>query len=374
MAACRRLVVKVGSAVLADTQGLCRRRVHLLASQLAALKADGCQLALVTSGAVASGRAKIEALRGAARLSMPQKQAAAALGQAGLMHTYEEALEVHGVMAAQVLLTAQDLRSRERYRNVSNTLNTLLEWGALPIINENDSVSTQEIKLGDNDNLAALLTNLLGADLLINLTNVDGLLDGDPALNPEARLIPLVEKVESSHLQYAGLSPNAYGAGGILSKIRAAEQAGLCGAYTVIANGGKEGILSRIMAGEEEGTLFMPNSRHYPRRKHWIAFAARRSGEIVVDPGARSALLVSGKSLLAAGVREVRGEFQAGDALRVLDQEHKLIAVGLSNYDHQELRLIKGLRSRQIAGTLGRQDVPEVIHRDNLVILSEQNE
>ena len=366
---CRRLVIKVGSAVLTDDSGLSRRRIHLLASQLAKVRADGRQVVLVTSGAVASGRAKIKSLSFDKPLTMPQKQAAAALGQAGLMQTYEDALDVHGILAAQILLTAQDLRSRERYHNVSNTFNTLLEWGVLPIVNENDTVVVQEIKLGDNDNLAAMLTNLLEADLLINLTNVDGLYDSDPRHNPAARLMTVVEKVEASHLTSASSSPGHKGTGGILSKIKAADQVALCGAYTIIANGNKDDVLTRIMEGREEGTMFLPYPKHYARRKHWIAFASLQGGEVVVDGGAVKALIENHKSLLAAGIRDVRGSFQAGDALRVLGPDNTLLAIGLSNYDNQELELIKGQTSRQIAASLGRADVPEVIHRDNLVIL-----
>lgn len=372
IADCKRLVIKVGSAVLTDKNGVSRRRIHRLASQLADIIAGGRQVVLVTSGAVASGRAKIKSLQLGQTLSMPQKQAAAALGQAGLMQIYEDALDVHGILAAQILLTAQDLRSRERYRNISNTLNTLLEWNVLPIINENDTVAVQEIKLGDNDNLAAQLTNLLGAEMMINLTNVDGLLTADPRVDPDAKLVPVVERVEAGHLNSASQVAGQLGTGGILSKIKAADKVAMCGAYTIIANGQKEGILNRIMLGKAEGTLFMPYPKHYSRRQHWLAFASGQQGEIIIDQGAVSALIDNHKSLLAAGVREIKGVFQAGDALKIFSPQGSLVGVGLSNYGSQELGLIKGLRSNQIAQTLGRADVPEVIHRDNLVILANE--
>jgi glutamate 5-kinase len=367
----RRIIVKVGSAVLANESGVDRRRIYMLAHQLTKLKGMGVQVVLVTSGAVASGRAKLRGIvkTGGQGLSMPQKQAAAALGQAGLMQNYEQALELHGLLAAQILLTADDLRNRDRYHNISNTFNTLLEWGAVPIVNENDTVAVQEIKLGDNDNLAALLTNLLSADALINLTNVDGLFDADPRVNPNARLLTLVERVEAEHLAAAGSYPNQMGTGGILSKIKAADQAGKGGAYTVIANGMTDDILTRLLAGEELGTLFPPLSHHYSRRKHWIAFASQQEGELVIDQGAARALRENGKSLVAAGVPEVTGTFQAGDALRIFAPGNILIGVGLSNYNSQDMLLIKGLTSKRIALTLGRSDVPEVIHRDNLVIV-----
>jgi glutamate 5-kinase len=364
----RRIVVKVGSAVLTNQSGIERRRIYMLAHQLAKLKDMGVQVILVTSGAVASGRAKLRQLSEHG-FTMPQKQAAAALGQAGLMQNYEQALELHGLLAAQILLTAEDLRSRERYHHVSNTFKTLLEWGAVPIVNENDTVAVQEIKLGDNDNLAALLTNLLTADALINLTDVDGLFDCDPRLNPQAQLLSLVERVEAGHLAAAGSQPGQLGTGGILSKIKAADQAGKSGAYTIIANGRTDDILTRLLAGEELGTLFPPLAQHFSRRKHWIAFASRQEGELVVDSGAAQALRVNGKSLLAAGVQEVRGTFQIGDALRIYAPDHSLLGVGLTNYDSHDLLLIKGLTSRQIALALGRNDVPEAIHRDNLVMM-----
>ncbi|MDR1396423.1 MAG: glutamate 5-kinase [Desulfarculales bacterium] len=372
----RRIIVKVGSAVITSGAGLDRRRIYLLANQLAKLLAAKIQVVLVTSGAVASGRAKVrEIVKGLERgLSIPQKQAAAALGQAGLMQTYEQALEVHGLLAAQILLTAADLRNRERYHNVSNTFDTLLEWGAVPIVNENDSVVVQEIKLGDNDNLAAMLTNLLSADLFINLTNVDGLFDSDPRTNAQAKLLNLVERVEAGHLASASSHPGLMGTGGILSKIKAADQAGKSGAYTIIANGLLDDVLPRLLAGEEIGTLFLPAPRHYPRRKHWIAFASQQEGEIVIDSGAARALQENGRSLLAAGIKEVRGIFQAGGALRVLDQNNTLIGVGLTNYGSQEMSLIMGLNSRQIAARLGRDDIPEAIHRDNLVLVEQQND
>jgi glutamate 5-kinase len=341
----------------------------MLAHQLAKLRESGLQIVLVTSGAVASGRAKIRELVKVADLNTPQKQAAAALGQAGLMQNYEQALELHGLLAAQILLTASDLRSRERYHNVGNTFHTLLEWGAIPIVNENDSVVAQELKLGDNDNLAALLTNLLSADALINLTNVDGLFDSDPRINPEARLLTLIEKVEIQHLAVASSHPGQLGTGGILSKIKAADQAGKSGAYTIIANGLVDDILPRLLSGEELGTLFPPAPHHYSRRKHWIAFASQQGGEVVIDHGAAKALRENGKSLLAAGVKEVRGTFQIGDALRIFDPDNTLIGVGLTNYNSQDMALIKGLTSRQIAATLGRSDIAEAIHRDNLVMV-----
>ncbi len=364
----RRVVVKVGSGVLtAQGRGLDRRRVELLAGQLARLATGGRQVLLVSSGAVASGRAKA-GLPWNRELSLNEKQAVAALGQAGLVQAYEEAFEAHGKKVAQVLLTAADLRSRTRFVNARTTLFTLLEWDVIPVVNENDTVSVKEIKLGDNDNLAAMLTNLLGADLLINLTNVDGILDDDPRRNPGAKRIPVVEKVEPDLLKAASAQPGATGLGGILSKVRAADKVARCGAHTIVANGLVDGILDRLAAGEDLGTLFLPRPAPLTARKHWIAFTAASGGEVVVDEGAVRPLVENGKSLLAAGVREVRGEFGAGSAVKVLGPGDCILGVGLSNYSSGELRQVRGLHSREIKERLGQQQADEVIHRDNLVV------
>ncbi len=369
---CQRLVVKVGSGVLTNPQGLNVARVRSLAGQLARLAAGDRQVLLVTSGAVASGRAKVGLP--AESLTIPQKQAAAALGQAGLMQAYEEAFAVHGRLVAQVLLTADDLRDRRRYENARNTLYTLLGWGVIPVVNENDTVAVQEIKLGDNDNLAAMLTNLLGAQMLINLTNVDGVLDADPRVEPRAKRIPVVERVEADLLKAASTQPGAVGLGGIFSKVRAADKVARCGAHTIVANGTMEGVLDRLAAGEDLGTLFLPHTAPLSSRKHWIAFAAAQAGELLVDEGAVRPLVEGGKSLLAAGIREVRGDFAAGQAVRVLGPGEVILGVGLSGYDSGELEQIKGLRSHQIEERLGYKDSDEVIHRDNLVVFDLEEE
>lgn len=368
IAGSRRVVVKVGSGVLTSQgQGLDWDRVRLLAGQLARLAVDGRQVLLVSSGAVASGRAKA-GLPLDHELTLNEKQAVAALGQAGLMQAYEEAFEDHGKKVAQVLLTAADLRSRPRFVNARATLYTLLDWGVIPIVNENDTVSVAEIKLGDNDNLAAMLTNLLGAELMINLTNVDGILDADPRSNPDARRIPMVEKVDAELLSAASAQPGAVGLGGILSKVRAADKVARCGAHTIVANGLKDDILDRLTAGDDLGTLFMPRSAPLNSRKHWIAFAAAGGGEVVVDEGAVTPLVERGKSLLAAGVREVRGDFNPGSAVKVLGPGDCILGVGLCNYSSGDLRSVMGLRSEQIAQRLEREQADEVIHRDNLVV------
>ena len=372
ISSCRRLVVKVGSAVLAGPEGLDRRRVGLLGAQVARLRTRERQVLLVSSGAVATGRAKLGLL--GAKLTTAQKQAAAALGQAGLMQAYEDAFETHGQKVAQVLLTANDLRDRTRHENARNTLITLLDWGVIPVVNENDTVAVEGIKLGDNDNLAALLTNLLGAELLIILTNVDGLMDSDPRVNPQARRIPLVERVEADLLKAASSQPGSVGLGGVLSKVRSADKVARCGAHTIVANGQVDDVLDRLAAGEDLGTLFRPRSSRLTSRKHWIAFAAAQGGEVLVDEGAVRPLVERGKSLLAAGIREVRGHFAAGQAVRVLGPGEVILGVGLSAYSSEDLCKIKGLRTDQIEACLGHKDCDEVIHRDDLVVFDLEEE
>ncbi|MBI5521644.1 MAG: glutamate 5-kinase [Desulfarculus sp.] len=369
---CRRLVVKVGSAVLAGPEGLDRRRVGLLAAQVARLMTPERQVLMVSSGAVATGRAKRGLL--GVKLTTPQKQAVAALGQAGLMQAYEQAFAAHGRQVAQVLVTANDLRDRGRHENARNTLFTLLDWGVVPVVNENDTVAVEGLKLGDNDNLAALLTNLLGAELLIVLTNVDGLMDSDPRVNPAARRIPLVERVEADLLKTASSQPGSVGLGGVLSKVRAADKVARCGAHTIVANGLDDDVLDGLAAGRDLGTLFRPRSARLTSRKHWIAFAAAQAGEIVVDEGAVRPLVERGKSLLAAGVRELRGDFSAGQAVRVIGPGGVILGVGLTAYSSEDLAKIKGMRSDQIEARLGHKDSDEVIHRDDLVVFDLEEE
>ncbi len=366
MDSCRRVVVKIGSGVLTGARGLDRHRVGLIADQVSRLMAGGRQVLVVSSGAVASGRAK--AGLNITPRTLPEKQACAALGQAGLVQAYEQAFAAHGLDVAQVLLTAADLTHRHRYENARNTLFTLLDWGVVPVLNENDTVSVDEIKLGDNDNLAAMITNLLGAELMINLTNVDGIMDADPRVEPGARRIPVVERVSAELLRAASAQPGAVGLGGILSKVRAADKVARCGAHTIVANGLDDAVLDRLAAGEELGTLFLPRTAPLKSRKHWIAFTAAQGGELLVDEGAVKPLTEGGKSLLAAGVREVRGDFESGGAVRVLGPGECILGVGISNYSSAELEAVKGLRSGEIRKRLGAGAPDEVIHRDNLVV------
>ena len=364
--AIRRAVVKVGSNVLTAEAGLNINAIQSISSQICRLLDQGIQIILVSSGAMASGMKKMAFSRRPD--AIPKRQAISAIGQADLIREWEKAFERFGYKVAQILLTSEDLASRKRYLNARNTMNTLLEWRVVPIINENDTVMVEEIKLGDNDNLAAMLTNLLGAELMINLTNVDGILDADPRQKPDAKLIPVVEIVDAELLNAASGQPGAVGLGGILSKVRAADKVARCGAHTIVANGLRENILDRLAAGEDLGTLFLPRSTRLTSRKHWIAFAAAAGGEVVVDEGAVRPLVERGKSLLAAGVREVRGDFNPGSAVKVLGPGDCILGVGLSNYSSSDLRSVMGLRSDQIVKRLQRDQADEVIHRDNLVV------
>jgi glutamate 5-kinase len=364
-----RLVIKVGSGVLTNRAGLDHHQVRVLADQISRLVESGRQVVLVSSGAIASGRAAL-GLSASRLRSVPQKQAAAALGQSGLIQAYEEAFAPHGRKVAQVLLTASDLEDRRRYNNIHNTFTTLLEWGVVPVVNENDTVAVEEIKLGDNDNLAAMLTALLQADLMINLTNVDGLLDDDPRNNPQAQRIPVVDKVEPALIRAASSQPGAVGRGGVLSKVLAAEKTACAGIPALVANGLIDDVLDRLFAGQDLGTLFTTHGQRLTGRKHWIAFTAASHGLVVIDEGAVRPIVEKGKSLLAAGIREVRGPFEAGDAIRVLGPGELVLGVGLTNYSSAELEKIKGLRSDYFEQILGRKDSDEVIHRDNFAVFS----
>jgi glutamate 5-kinase len=349
----RQIVVKVGSAVLTEGGTLHRPTIYRLAQEIAALRKKGCRVTLVSSGAIATGTGKLGLKQKPA--SIPEKQAVAAVGQGTLIQMYEEAFELYGLRVAQVLLTRDDLTHRGRYMNARNTLTTLLSWGIIPIINENDTVAVDEIKFGDNDNLSALITHLIEADLLVILTDLDGLFNQDPRENPRAELIS-----------------GSLGIGGMRSKLKAARKATLQGIPVVIANGKREGILKDLLKGRPLGTLFLPQAQPLSRRKHWIAYTLKPKGEIVLDPGACQALVEKGKSLLPAGVLAVRGRFGAGHCVSCLSSEGKRIAKGLVNYSSAELQKIKGLRTAEIEKKLEFKHSDEAIHRDNLVLTPEE--
>jgi glutamate 5-kinase len=361
------VVVKVGTNVLADSTGrLDRARIQSLADQLHRVRA-GRKVVLVTSGAIGAGVGRLNL--GKRPADLPHLQACAAVGQSALMQLYQECLSPHGVQTAQILLTAGDFDNRARYLNTRNTIRTLFEYGALPIINENDTVSVAEIKFGDNDHLAAMVTNLLRAPLLVLLTNVDGLYSDDPRACPDARLLPTVPNIDRSVTELAAGTTSALGTGGMKSKLRAARLATAAGEAVVIANGSHDGILDRVFAGEPVGTLFLPHGDDVPAWKRWVGFTARPKGTLRIDAGAKRALVEQGKSLLPVGVTGVEGEFGKGDVISICDAVGSEIARGLSNYSSADAARLAGRSSEQIASLLGSVPYPELVHRDNLVVV-----
>ena len=360
-------VVKVGTSVLTGPEGsLDPARIAHLAAQVGAVMDSGRRVALVSSGAVGAGMGRL----GLARRpdNLPQLQAAAAIGQADLMRSYDASFRLQGRHAAQLLLTHEDFDGRARYLNMRNTLTALFEWGAVPIINENDTISVAEIRFGDNDRLAAMVANLLQAPLLVILSVVDGLCRTDPGPDGQGEIVPVVSRLDDGVLGLAGSSKSTLGTGGMRSKLQAARLVTDAGGSVVIASGRREAPLTRILAGEAVGTLFLARGRTQAARKRWIGSVARPKGHLVVDPGARKALESGLGSLLAIGVVEVVGEFEKGDVVGILDAEGREFARGLTNYATPEATQIRGLRTEQARLALGTAGYDEVIHRDNLVL------
>jgi glutamate 5-kinase len=365
----RRVVVKIGSGLLRDPDsGLREDFVRQIVAQLITLRQQGTDVVLVSSGAIALGMQVL----GTQYLpkDVAHQQAAAAIGQSHLIWTYERFFSTYRQPVAQILLTHDDMRSRGRYLNARNTLNTLLQCGVIPIINENDTVSADEIRFGDNDQLSAMVCNLVDADVLVILTDIDGLYSADPRLDPKAELIPEVTQLNAKIEQLAGRTTHRTGRGGMHSKIQAAKIAGSNGIHTHIANGLHPDVLLRILAGDTIGThIYPPTSAKLSSRKRWIGFALRAKGEIMVDDGAKRALTRHGKSLLPSGILKVSGAFRFGDAVYCMDTTAARFAQGLVNYSSKELQAIIGQHTSQIEEILGQKAYDEVIHRDNLVLL-----
>ncbi len=362
----KRAVVKVGSNVLTQDNGLNLKAMRSIARQICKLIDNGLEVILVSSGAMASGVRKI----GLAKRpdALPKRQAVAAIGQAGLMMEYEKAFGRYRQKVAQILLTSEDLSSRKRYLNARNTLNTLLSWKVVPIVNENDTVWVEEIKLGDNDNLAAMITLLMDADVLINLTDIDGLYTQDPRVYPQAELITRVTRITKDTERYAGDIPGALGTGGMISKIKAARKVNSAGVPMVIARGDKPNILLKLFAGQQHGTFFVPQTQRLASRKCWIAFSLKPQGVIKIDDGAANALLKNGKSLLPSGILEVTDDFGVGAPVEFVDRHNEVLGIGLVNYSSSEIKKIMGLKSNRIKQVLGHKSYDEIIHRDNLAI------
>jgi glutamate 5-kinase len=361
------VVVKVGTNVITRGDGtLDLERVAALVEQVQRLRESGRRVVLVSSGAIGAGVGRLAL--GKRPTDLRELQAAAAVGQCALMATYEECFLRHGAHVAQLLLTAGDFENRTRYLNARNTLLTLLDWNCVPVINENDTVSVAEIRFGDNDQLAAMVTNLLQAPLLILLSVVDGLCVGDPRTDPAAGVLPTVTHIDESITSLAGASRSTLGTGGMKSKLKAARLVTSAGESVLIANGGQPGILDEIRSGASVGTLFLPHGGLLTARERWIGLTVQPRGRYVVDAGARSAVVENGKSLLAIGVVGVEGDFQKGDVVTLADRAGHEFGRGLTNYSAADARRIQGLRSDQIAGLLGPQTYDALVHRDNLVI------
>ncbi len=361
------IVVKVGTNVITSADGtLDHARVASLADQVQHIRQTGRKVALVSSGAIGAGIGRLGL--GTRPGDLPHLQAAAAVGQSFLMGVYEESFQRHGCHAAQILLTAGDFDNRTRYLNARNTIRTLFEWGCVPVINENDTVSVAEIRYGDNDHLAALVANLLQAPLLILLTVVDGLCESDPGLGPGAKPLQTVWAIDDNIMNLAGASKSELGTGGMKSKLRAARLVTAAGESVIMANGAMPGVLDAILAADPVGTLFLPERGALSARQRWIGLTVQPRGRLVVDEGARAAVREKGRSLLAIGVREVIGEFGKGDVVSLSDPSGAEFARGLSNFSAADAERIKGLRSEQIAQVLGPTTYEEVIHRDNLVL------
>lgn len=364
----RRWVVKIGSALLtADGRGLDRAAMAVWVEQMVALRAAGVELVLVSSGAVAAGMSR---LGWTARPSaIHELQAAAAIGQMGLVQAWESSFAVHGAHTAQILLTHDDLSDRKRYLNARSALRTLVELGAIPVINENDTVATDEIRFGDNDTLAALVANLVEADLLVILTDRDGMFDADPRHNPDAQLISEARADDPALDLVAGGVGGALGRGGMQTKLRAARLAARSGAHTVIVGGMLEQVLARLKAGESLGTLLTPERGPLAARKQWLAGHLQTRGSLTLDAGAERALTVGHKSLLPVGVTAVAGNFRRGEMVLCLAADGREIARGLANYSALEAQKIMGRGSEAIEALLGYVDERELVHRDNLILV-----
>ena len=369
-----RLVVKAGTSILTgSSHQLDLEAMGRLVSQLAALHKAGTEVLLVTSGAVAAGRHALD--RGEDRRDIPFRQALAAVGQSRLMEVYQRLFDQHGMVVAQALLTWSDLASRQGYLNVRNTALALLEAGVTPIFNENDVVAPDEIGevFGDNDRLSALVTSLVDADLLIILTDIDGLYTADPQIDPEAQLIERVERVDETTLSLAGFHRNSYARGGMPTKLDAAKLVTSAGIPTVICNGRAPEPVVRIARGERLGTYFAPTANRMESRKRWMLSALANKGEIVVDAGAAAALREQSRSLLPAGISGVQGDFQRGDTVYIVTPAGgpgpARVACGITNYGSADVERIKGIRSDRIQNVLGYHYGQEVVHRNNLVIL-----
>ena len=364
----KRFVVKVGSSLVTNQgQGLDRPALARWAAQIAQLRKMNREVVLVSSGAIAEGMQRLGWSKRPHAVN--ELQAAAAVGQMGLVQVYESCFREHGLLSSQILLTHDDLADRKRYLNARSALRTLLALGVIPVINENDTVATDEIRVGDNDTLGSLVTNLVEADVMIILTDQSGLFSADPRRNPDATLVTEADAGDPALEKMAGGAGSAIGLGGMLTKIAAAQRAARGGAHTVIASGHEPDVLVRLANGERMGTLLLAKSATLAARKQWLAGHLQLRGRVMLDAGAVKALQAGGKSLLPIGVYDVSGEFERGEVVSCQDESNREIARGLINYSAQETRRILRTPSSEIEAKLGYVGEPELIHRDDLVLL-----
>jgi len=364
----QRVVVKIGSSLLTDSgKGLNKPAIGEWVAQMAGLRQQNVDVVLVSSGSVAEGVSRLQLK--ARPKTLHELQAAASVGQMGLVRCFENKFDRHQLLAAQVLLTHDDLSDRQRYLNARSTLLTLLGFGVVPVINENDAVATEEIRFGDNDTLGALVANLVEADLLILLTDQTGLFDANPSLHPNAKLISEISVNERLLDDVAGGSISGLGRGGMYTKVRAARLAARSGAATVIVSGKIGNVIRRVFEGEELGTYMIPNLEPLAARKQWLAGQLQLKGRVTLDDGAVNSLKTAGKSLLAVGVKSAQGHFQRGDLVSCCDLQGHEIARGLINYGSNEVAKIAGKSSSQFETLLGYADEAELIHRDNMVLI-----
>jgi glutamate 5-kinase len=363
------IVVKVGTRVLTHENGtLNEARIERLAEEIHTISAAGRRVVLVSSGAVGAGVSLLGLKSRPADLA--RLQAVAAIGQPHLIEAYDRTLAKHGRRAAQVLLTLEDVDDRARYLNVRNTILSILEFGAVPIVNENDTVTVAELEttFGDNDRLAAMVTNLIRAPLLVILSDIEGLYDGDPSLKT-SKLVATVEKIDEKVLAYVRDRKTGLSKGGMASKLEAARMVTTAGENVIIASGRQLDVLSQVVAGQAVGTLFLAQGKAITPFKRWLGFSAQVRGRIQLDAGARKAIVEQGRSLLAAGIVSTQGEFQKGDVVALCDNEGNVLARGLSNYSSADVARIKGLKSEKISQVLGHRPYEEVVHRDNLALV-----
>lgn len=366
MKSVKRIVVKVGTSTLTHDTGLINyEMIEKLVRQLANLKNNGYEVILVSSGAVGAG---LSYLTGYKRpMNMRQKQACAAVGQVALVHIYRKVFSEYGKDIAQILLTKADIADRERYLNARDAFFELLEHDVIPIVNENDAVVTDEIKVGDNDTLSALVSNLVDGDLLVILSDIEGLYDKNPMTHKDAKLLPLVKKIDEDIINSAGGAGSAFGTGGMVTKLKAAEIVTTFGSDMIIAKGNCDNVLNRLVNGEELGTLFIKNDRILNAKKQWINYGASEMGTIIVDAGAKKAIL-SNKSLLPIGIKSIKGEFKRGAIVEIADEKLNVIAKGITNYDASDLSLIKGVHSQNIQDVLGYNSYNEAVHVNNMSV------